>query len=187
MTIEIPTPSAEFLVQLEQATIDTNQSEASAFATLRERFAPYAKHNGFIMTGFEQTCYASSNGEGSTVWDHYRENGGKVRGLLCYDGFDEERPHSQNSGTYTGWRLWLTEGGEWLSVRRTGEWSQWQGSTRSWTADVRILTDAQVVYETSGHRHYPLGKIVEQLGKSMAEMADKLPPRMAKLKARDFR
>jgi hypothetical protein len=180
MTIEIPTPSADLISQIETATIETNQAEAAAIAAIREKFTPYAKHNGTIMTSYEQTCYASSNGEGTTERAYYQVAGRKVRGLLCWDGFDTECPNNQNSGTYTGERLWLTEAGQWLEVSRTGEWSQWQGSSRSWKGTVRVLCDAAVVTE------YPdrLDDILEELGKSMAEMCSKLPARYSKLQAR---
>ena len=131
MTIEVPTPSAELLNSLETATIDANETGAAAIAAIRERFSVYAKHNGYIAVSFELTCYASSNGEGAETVEYLRDAGRKTRGLLCYDSFSTERPHDQNRGIYTGERLWLTAGG-WVRVARSGDWSQWQGSSRSW-------------------------------------------------------
>ena len=177
MTIEVPTPSADLISQIETAKIEAEQNESTAVAAIRERFAPYAKHNGFITTSYELTCFASSNGEGSETWEYLRESGRKTHGLLCFDSFSTDRPHNQNSGTYTGKRLWLTDAG-WVCVTRSGDWSQWQGSSRSWEGRVDTLTDA-MVSDT-----FKLADILEQLGTSMSEMCKKLPERYNRLKAR---
>lgn len=192
MTIEIPTPSAELISQLETATIETSQSETAAIAAIRERFTPYAKHNGFIQIA-----------EYSMVTSNYRrdreayleQDGKKLRALLACDCYTTN--HSdQNRGANLGSHLYLTELGEWIEVTRTGRWSNWQGESYYWYSsvdsaanveleaddeapgDVKSLTDEEVASE------YNLGDILKQIGESMAEMSKKLPARYAKLQAR---
>src|SRR3982751_6786391 len=128
MTIEIPTPSTDLVSQSEQATIEAVENETQAVAALREKFATYAKHNGYI-----KIAYFSQRGNNFSRSEelYYRQDGKRVRALLVVDDFDEENT-DQNSGEYTGTRLYLTEFGGWLKIRRTGTWSHWQGSPCSW-------------------------------------------------------
>jgi hypothetical protein len=196
MTIEIPTPSAELLNQLETATIDADQAEIDAIKAIRERFTPYAKHNGFIQTA----TYAMSDSNYQVHKDAYLEAGGiKVRGLRVWDGFDSD--HSdQNRGDHLGERLYLSERGEWIELKRSGVWSHWQGASCYWytseesaaavgviahheqhrcrAGHIRYMSDLEVVAE------YDLDEILKELGKSMTEMSKKLPARYTALQAR---
>jgi hypothetical protein len=105
----------------------------------------------------------------------------------------------QNSGRNEGFRLYLTEGGEWLELERAGRWTQWQGSPSYWYTDadsaqaigildnesmepptggkIRSMTDAEVAAE------YVFADVLSQIGKSMAELCKKLPERYNRLKA----
>jgi hypothetical protein len=193
MTVEIPTPSADLIAQIENATIETSENETAAIAAIRTRFAPYAKHNGFIRIAYSRVGNSNYSREDEL---YYEDGGKKVRALLVLDEFDS-RNHSgdQNRGEYTGYRLYLTSGGEWVKIKRTGNWSRWQGEGEGWgcgvsagsdTGDeydeapvgyVKTLTDEQVA-------RFEVGKILDRLGKSMADMCAKLPERYGKLKAR---
>ena len=193
MTIEVPTPSADLISQIETATIEVLENETQAVVALREKFAPYAKHNGFIRIAYSSV----GNSNWSRESELYYEQGGKrVKALLVRDEFDRENT-DQNRGSYTGWRLYLTAGGEWVKIKRGGNWSQWQGEGEGWGcgcsaesnemgddygADmggyVKILTDEQVAVQNV------FEKLLEGLAKSMADMCTKLPERFGKLKAR---
>ena len=43
MTIEVPTPSADLISQVETATIETNQAEIAAVMAIHEKFSPYGR------------------------------------------------------------------------------------------------------------------------------------------------
>ncbi len=192
MTIEIPTPSADLIAQVENATIEVLENETQAVIALREKFTPYAKHNGFIRIAYSSV----ENSNWSRESELYYEQGGKrVKALLVRDEFDRENT-DQNRGEYTGWRLYLTAGGDWVKIRRSGNWSQWQGEGEAWGcgcsaesnemgddygADVggyvKTLTDAEVA-------KLDFSKLLDCLAKSMTDMCSKLPERFGKLKAR---
>lgn len=193
MTIEVPTPSTDLISQIENATIEALENETQAVVALRQKFAPYAKHNGFIRIAYLSV--------GNQNWRrvselYYEQDGKKVKALLVRDEFGSENT-DQNRGNYTGWRLYLTANGEWLKIRRDGNWSQWQGEGEGWGcgcsaesndmgddygADmggyVKTLTDEQVAAQNV------FGKLLEGLAKSMTDMCTKLPERFGKLKGR---
>jgi len=198
MTIEIPTPSADLISRIETATIETDQKETDAIAAIRQRFAGYAKHNGYIKTA---SFHLTSSNYSLEREAFHRVDGKRIRGLLALDDFSE-RHSDQNRGTRHGTRLYLTEAGEWLELRREGVWSQWQGSPNYWYTDsasehgigpgsefgdeygeckfghVKTMTDAEVAAK------YSLMDILEELGKSLKTMCEKLPVRYSRLKAR---
>ncbi len=190
MTIEIPTPPADLIYQIETATIETNQTEVAAIAAIREKFGPYAKHNGFIRIAYS---YAGNSNYSREDEQYYLESNKKVRGLLVVDEFGKENyAGDQNRGEYTGYRIYLTQTGEWLKIKRSGSWSQWQGEGEGWGCGcsatdsgeydeqfggyVKTLSDEQMVGK--------LEDVLEGLGRSMSDMSEKLPERYAKLKAR---
>jgi hypothetical protein len=194
MTIEVPTPSAELISQLETAVIQTGQDEVAAITAIREKFTPYAKHNGFIKIG----SFHKSDGANYTIDREafYERAGRRLQGLLAVDLFAEEHT-DQNRGIKTGHRLYLIETGEWLELERVGCWTRWQGEPTYWYTDgdsmealeldegrppsgghLRIMTDTEAGAE------YSLEDILEELGKSMAEMCKKLPERYNRVKAR---
>ncbi len=199
MTIEIPTPSAELISQLETATIETSQSEAAAVSAIRERFTPYAKHNGFVMTADYDLATSNYSVDRNA---HYERDGKRVRALLAEDSFSIEHT-DQNRGTRGGTKLYLTQHGEWLQIERVGRWTQWQGEAQYWYTDdvsrgkilgnefdgydgddgspsgaIAILADAEVAAK------YDVDNILNQIGRSMAELCKKLPARYAKLQQR---
>lgn len=195
MTIEIPTPSAELLHQLETATIETDQAETSAVASIRERFARYAKHNGYIKTAHYNGSTQNYNLERDA---YYMRDGRKVRGLLVANDFDQPNT-TEFTGDNTGTRLYLTENGDWLELERAGHWSQWQNAPSWWYTDhasweaigmdevnddgeprnggIRNLSDGQVAAQ------YRLKAMIETLAASMAELCKKIPERYGRLKA----
>ncbi len=206
MTIEVPTPSADLISQIETATIETEQAEVAAIAAIREKFARYAKHNGFIKTG-EESQYTSNSSWSREAY--YRKPGPttRMRGILCADDFGSScNRGDQNRGTYGGSKLYLTETGEWLRITRSGSWSHWQGEGEGWACgdvewdgdgedtddgygdannysdggyggSIDTLTDAEVGAK------YHLDAILMDLGKSMKTMCEKLPERFNRLKS----
>ena len=198
MTIDVPTPSADLLQQIETQAIETDQNEVAAITAIRERFAPYAKHNGYIRTADYDMQTSNYRVDREA---YYERDGKRVKGLLADDCFDYSND-DQNRGPRHGTRLYITESGEWLELRRVGHWTQWEGESQWWytdsasqsaifpgfpgndryderpeEGDIRILTDAQVQAE------YHLDAILRELAKTMAEMSKKLPARYNRLRA----
>jgi len=202
MTIEVPTPSADLISQIETATIETTEIATAAVASIRAKFSVYAKHNGWIKTGWESQCDSNSRWSRDA---YYRAHGTTVRtrGLLCSDDFDTENARGdQNRGSFTGSRLYLTSDGEWLQITRDGSWSRWQGEGEGWACgdvdwDEGAEESERYESEESGYngavmllsddevaRQYKLESLLEELGKTMTTLCEKLPERYGKLKAR---
>jgi hypothetical protein len=189
-TIEIPTPSADLMTQVENVTVLTLANEALAIALIREKFTPYAKHAGFVRIAYSKV----GNQNWSSKAELYHEQDGKrVRALLVRDEFDEESTE-EFRGAYTGWRLYLTAGGEWLKIKRDGNWSQWQGESQGWGCGVSALSYEMEDHDMGGcittltdeevARGNGMEAVLACLSKSMADMCVKLPERYGKLKAR---
>ena len=193
ITITIPAIDETVIANLDSMTIQASATEIEALKAIREKYAVLARQNGFVRIAH----YSVSNTNWSTSNDvHYERKGRKVRALLAFDNFGSTNT-DQNSGTYEGDKLYLLESGEWLRIERRGTWSQWQGSPDQWgcgvsahtsdtdeydqdahDGDIRIVTDAEVAGE------YPLSGVVEELGKSLKTLAEKLPARMVKVQQR---
>jgi len=189
MTIEIPTPSADLIFQIENATIEVLENETRAVFALREKFTPYAKHNGFIRIAYSSVGNQNWHRESEL---YYEQDGKRVKALLVRDEFDSQNT-DQHRGNYTGWRLYLTAGGEWVKIMRDGNWSQWQGAGEEWGCGcsaenndsddygdgyVKTMTDEEVA------KTNVFEKLLAGFAKSMTDMCTKLPERYGKLKAR---
>ena len=190
ITITLPAIDETVIANIDTLTSQASATEIEALKAIREKYAVLARLNGYVRIAH----YSVSNSNWSTSNDvHYERKGRKVRALLAFDNFESTNTN-QNSGTYEGDKLYLLESGEWLRIERVGTWSQWQGSPDQWGCgtmahyaddgydnqggDVRIVTDAEVEGE------YPLAGLVEQLGKSLKTLAEKLPARMVKVQQR---
>ncbi len=151
-----------------------------------------ARQNGYILIADYEAGDANSHVHKQLFLER---DGKRLRALKCFDSFDKNH-ESQNSGSLAGFRLYLAESCEWIELERHGLWSAWQGSPDWWGCGefvgpdgwdeeednsgghVRIMTDAEVAAE------YELDKIVQQLGKSLKTLAEKVPERMARVKQR---
>ena len=192
ITVTLPAIDETIIANLDTLTTQASATEVEALKAIREKYAVLARQNGYIRIAH----YGVQNANWSRSEDvHYERNGRKVRALLAFDNFGSDNT-DQNSGTYSGDKLYLLASGEWLRIEREGTWSQWQGSPDQWGCgvsasaqvddydagdvggDVRIVTDAEVEAE------YPLDGIVEQIGKSLKTLGEKLPARMVKLQQR---
>jgi len=192
ITVTLPAIDETVIANIQNLSTQASATEIDALKAIREKYATLARQNGYIRIAH----YSVANTNWSTTDDvHYERNGRRVRALLAFDNFGSANT-DQNSGTYEGDKLYLLESGEWLRIERIGTWSQWQGSPDQWGCgvsasaqvdnydagdvggDVRIVTDAEVEAE------YPLAGIVEEMGKSLKTLADKLPARMVKLQQR---
>ena len=196
ITITIPKINPETITALETAQTQEHETVVQALAAIREKYSPFAKHNGFVKIA------ATYRGDG-TNWreekDYYYERDGKkVRALLALDDFST-RNSSQNHGRVCGTRLYLLASGEWLMIERDGNWSAWQGAPESWSCgdgiinteiadsfedcenncgSIRIVTDAQVESE------FDLADILKKLADSLTTMSEKLADRLVKVKQR---
>jgi hypothetical protein len=195
MNIEVPTPSTELLTQLETTTTETIQSETIAVTAIRERFAPFPRHNGHIKIGKEWQSTSNSSWERNAYLSH---ESGKMHGLVCVDNFTESTNRGdQNRGQFGGEQLYVTQTGEWLEITRTGHWSNWQGEGGGWACGdvpwssdedycvdrgydgcIKTMTDAEVGAQ------YNLDEILDGLAAAMATMCQKLPDRLTRIKAR---
>jgi hypothetical protein len=193
MTIEVPTPSADLMSQIETATIEALENETQAVVALREKFTPYAKHNGFIRIAYSSVGNQNWSRESEL---YYEQDGKKVKALLVRDEFGTENT-DQNRGNYTGWRLYLTAAGEWVKIKRNGNWSQWQGEGQGWgcgcSAESNDMGDdygadmggyVKTMTDTEVAKANVFDKLLAGLAKSMTDMCSKLPERYGKLKAR---
>jgi hypothetical protein len=186
MTIEVPTPSADLISQIETATIEALENETQAVVALREKFTPYAKHNGFIRIAYSSVGNQNWRRESEL---YYEQDGEKVKALLVRDEFGTENT-DQDRGNYTGWRLYLTAAGEWVKIKRDGNWSQLHGEGEGWGCGcsaesndmmggyVKTMTDTEVA------KANVFEKLLAGLATSMTDMCSKLPERYGKLKAR---
>ena len=204
MAIEVPTPSTDLISQVQTATIETTLAEVSAITALRQTFTQYAKHNGFIYIGNSTT--KDNVGRVTRDVDYYHGKAGQVvvgkganrmHGILMIDTFDSS---GSDSGRVFGYRLWLTEDGVWLELKRDGRWSNWQGAGEHWACGQGIIGQEDPAYcepygdQTGGHirvmtdtevaDEYNLADLLERLGKSMDKMCKTLPDRFSRLKAR---
>lgn len=190
ITITLPAIDETVIANIDTLTSQASATEIEALKAIRAKYAVLARQNGYIRIAH----YSVQNTNWSKSSDkHFERNGRKVRALLAFDNFESSNT-DQNSGTYEGDKLYLTETGEWVRIERVGTWSQWQGSPDQWGCgtmahyaddeydnqggDVRLITDAEVAGE------YPLAGIVEELAKSLKTLAEKLPARMAKVQQR---
>lgn len=193
MTIEVPTPSADLIAQIETATIETNQAEIAAVMAIREKFTSYAKHNGYVRLAHYEASTCNWSVDRSL---YYKDAYGKrVKALLACDDFSSGR-EDQNHGSLGGKRLYLLTTGEWLEIKRTGSWSAWQGSPNQWGCgeDASPNDDTEYSGITGGYAkivndahvaaNWDLEEILKDLGKALADMCSKLPERHGKLKAR---
>jgi len=188
ITVTIPAIDETVMATIDRLTTQASASEVEALKEIRAKYARLGRQNGYVRIahyGVQNTNWNVSNDV------YYERDGRKARALLTFDNFGD-RNTDQNSGIYEGDKLYLLESGEWLRIERAGYWSRWQGSPDAWgcgvSADsdddrdtggsVKILTDDQVAAE------YPLEGILDQLGKSLRTLAEKLPQRMAKLQQR---
>ena len=190
ITVTLPAIDETIIANLDTLTSQASATEIEALKAIREKYAVLARQNGYIRIAH----YSVSNTNWCTSNDvYYERKGRRVRALLAFDNFDHTNT-DQNSGTYAGDKLYLLESGEWLRIERRGTWSQWQGSPDQWGCgvsahdtdsecddqggDIKLVTDAEVGGE------YPLSGIVEDLGKSLRTLAEKLPARMVKVQQR---
>lgn len=196
ITIMIPAVDEASIAMLETERPLVAATEETLLAALRTRYAPLARHNGFVRVAWysKQTSNYSTERE-----EFYCDGAGrKVKAFLVVDQFDREHD-DQNRGSLTGARLYLTAGGEWLAVERMGHWSQWQGEAQYWSAGVSIdnsgsterewdeygpigstqtMTDAEVA-----HR-FPLTEVVGGLSKALGGLNERIPERLAKMRQR---
>jgi hypothetical protein len=195
ITVTLPAIDEQVIASLETLITETAATEAEALRAIREKYAPLARHNGFI-----RIAYASSGSANYLREDElfYKRDGKKVRGFLAADNFGKQNYHGdENRGQYTGSQLYLTEHGEWLRIKRDGHWSGKEGEWKHWdcgcsvddsdnggverrdsTGSVEVLTDEEAA------KAFTLAEILEQLAKSLITMAEQLPARMAKLQQR---
>jgi hypothetical protein len=193
ITITLPAIDEAVIANLETLRTQASATEIEALKAVREKYAPLAKHNGWIKIADYDMATSNYRIDRDL---HYVVDGRKVKGLLCYDGFSSDHT-DQNRGNQTGDRLYLTESGQWLRIERDGHWTQWQGEAQWWGCGVsaipsdgryedmddtggsiRVVTDAEVEAE------YDVDDIVAQLAKSLGTLATKLPQRMTKLQQR---
>jgi hypothetical protein len=191
ITITLPAIDETIIANLDSLTTQASATEVEALKAIREKYAVLARQNGYVKIGY--TWRGNQNWSEEQSY-HYERNGKRVKALLAFDNFEQPKT-SEFAGENTGDKLYLLETGEWLRVERTGEWSQYQGSPGWWACgegilpddwsmgeridgSIRTLTDAEVEAE------YPLDGIVDEIGKSLKKLSEKLPERMSRVKQR---
>ncbi len=201
ITVTIPAIDEAVIAAIKSESEIVAESEVAAIQVLRQKYAPFARQNGYVRTGWEAQSTSNSSWEREA---YYRVEGKRVRALLCVDDFDSENNRGdQNRGRCTGSRLYLLASGEWLEITRVGTWSQWQGEGKGWACgDVDWDTDddgddsdydeydsgpsgsTKAVDDEYVQSHYQLGAVVKGLSEALKTMGEKLPERLAKLRQR---
>jgi hypothetical protein len=189
ITIAIPAVDDAAIVPYQQQITTTVASETDAVRLIREKYARYAKHNGFIRVALRSTL--------TTEKTYYYHNvaGRKAKGLLVADAFDAEQV---DRATYTreGSRLYLLESGEWLQITRSGHWDGEGGETEHWDCGADSVPDAGAEYLEGGEgsmitltdamvaANWALTSILQQLAKTMTDFATKISQKHGKLAQR---
>lgn len=187
ITITIPEIKQETINALSEASAQEHKTVVVALAAIREKYAPLARHNGYVKIAYLARCYSSNRPDSC-----HETDGEKTRALLAVDGFGKNY-YDQNSGGYEGSRLYLTSSGTWLKITRTGHWSRWHGEPEGWNCGVSIcdgneddrgsggiwvMTDEEVEHE------YKLEDVVEGLSKSLKTLSEEFPERLTRIRER---
>jgi hypothetical protein len=192
VTITIPAVNDADVRFIEGQTQLCAETETQAVAAIRQAYARYARHNGHVrIATYSRTDIGRRINIDRDLY--YKRDGKLVKGLLMVDRFTSER--QGDGGSYSGDRLYLLASGEWLQIKRSGSWSNWEGAADYWGCGVsavedcddygtwplgtmRTLTDAEVTEE------YQLTAICAGLSAALETMAEKLPERSARLASR---
>ena len=189
--IAITTPAVDdaSIVTYQQQITTTVASETDAVRLIREKYAQYAKYNGFIRVALRSTL--------TTEKTYYYHNAAdrKAKGLLVADAFDAEQV---DRATYTreGSRLYLLETGEWLQITRSGRWDGEGGETEHWDCGADSVPDGGAEYLEGSEgsmitltdamvaANWALASILQQLAKTMTDFATKISQKHGKLAQR---
>lgn len=187
ITITLPAVDEHAIATLETEKQLVAETEEAALRGIRQRYAPLARHNGFVRIAWYSRQTSNYQVERE---EFYRAADGKrVRAFLVVDHFDRDYD-DQNRGSLTGCRLYLTAQGEWLEIERAGHWTQWQGEPQSWGCGtdlnndqpedgyVRALPDDEIA------ELYCLSEVVAGLGKALAGLDERIPGRLVKVRQR---
>jgi hypothetical protein len=188
ITISIPAVDEAAIGKLEQLKTEAHLSELAAVRALRATYSHLARHNGYVRIGFE-----SRTGSDCERSYYYEPNNKRTRALLTVDSFSKDA-ESDFTGSFGGYRLYLTEHDDWLELTRKGAYSSEDGNLSYWccrdnvlrmaelgpeeVGTIRVLSDEQVASE------YDLTDIVEGIAKSLKTLVEKLPSRYSKLRQR---
>lgn len=196
ISITLPVIDLATVKALERAATETFETETSALFALRTKYGPLAKHGGFI-----KLASSESSGDG---WKRNHqcylkdENHVRTRAFLVIDEFAETKD-AVATGSNDGCRLYLTQDGTWIELKRQGRWVSGRNGPDNWTCGVwwetsdgsdpslgrgpapgscLVVDDAYVASE------YNLRDILEGLAASLHKCAESLPQRWTKLRQR---
>lgn len=189
INITLPAIDPAAIETLNQLTSTAETLESEAFRHLRESYGSLAKHAGYIRIAH----YRQQTNNFDRDEDVYLERDGKqVRALLAGDTFTDKKDE-EFRGRYTGSRLYLTPDG-WIEITRDGRWSQWQNSANYWGCGCNAADDiddaetrnGQVtdLTDTEASNQWELKAVLEQLGKSLTGLRDRIPERMVRIRQR---
>jgi hypothetical protein len=203
VTITVPDIDLEVISNLETTASLAERIEAQALRMLREKYAPLAKHGGFVKLA---SYSDSAVNNGKTCLAHLAREGRKVRAFIALDLFEAGR-ETKTSGSLSGVRLYLTEHNEWMELERRGKWSRsidcwtcgewWEGRVGTAPTDeqVAILRDIGIRASAAPGHHrvltdeevagmYDLQDILTALANSIKKCRTKILYRMAKVNQR---
>ncbi|MGO9302337.1 MAG: hypothetical protein ACLP3R_01365 [Candidatus Korobacteraceae bacterium] len=178
VTITLPAIDDTTIADLAAAQTTVIVKESDAVRLLRETYAKYARHAGFVrIADHDEKNY------------YYMHSGKKVHALLICDGFYSTTSERDRGGCLLGSRLYLTEHDQWLEITRFGHWSQYVDSPGWWSCDPSIVDvyveptgSTQVLTDEQVRASYKLSDILSTLAKSLTTMSAKLPQRLTKVR-----
>jgi hypothetical protein len=174
ITVELPAIDEALIERIDKTRIEAFDNECQALATLRERYAPLARHNGFVKVKYQSL---GENGEESFYL--LDSAGEQIRAFRCLAEFcTRVDPSDSDRGTFAGYRLYLTELGQWIQLERYGDWSKWANEEDVWSSTVTTLTDMEVA------TRFELTDIIKGLSEALQKLANDLPGRLVKVQQR---
>lgn len=158
-------PMADFLAALEHAAElgkevaalekQTVEEEAQALTTIVAKTLPVLRYIDYKIR-----ISASYSGH---LYHEWQYNYLPEKGIVLVDKYGRRYTNRDYRGSYDGTMLVLTRSGKLLHLARDGHWSNWQGESCWWQAEVQEVTPEQAI------ERYGLQAIVEGLVKEFKE------------------
>jgi hypothetical protein len=151
-------PLAAKVAELKDITLE---QEAASLIRILEKIKPLLG----VASHHIQVGYHTSGEQSSKEHDQWHSQ----KGLILIDRFEQENTDRDTRGDYVGWQLVLLSDGNLKVLKRSGDWSRWQGESSCWQVQKEEdLSPEEAV------RRYGLKEIVEGLVSEIKESSEKL-------------
>lgn len=192
ITITLPAvePLLNLAVETEAAAAVAVANEESAFAAILAKYSDLARHGQRIKTALYE-CHNPGQRVSISEEAFLRSDGKIARGFVLIDNWEELG--GGNSDDIGGVALVMADGRFW-KLEYTGRWSRWQGAADWWAAgdttrhinnmDPRHIGSHNPITPAEAAAEFDLADVLRGLAKALAETADRLPKRLARVKQR---